>query len=97
MKRGLGEEVVRALLLSAAVSGISISVAISTQRDWASTLFEGTRFTLSVASEDAHFGNWLDSVPDADLPLRRHFVASAEVIERRDLKRATLELLAVED
>ena len=74
-----------------------IALEVVRQRSWASALFVGARLTIAVASDDdERLDEWLDALPDLDMPLSGHFVASAEVVERR-ANAATIELLVVED
>ena len=96
MSKALGRDVARALRDSAAAAGAAIDAAVTVERPWASALFEGTRFTLVLADEAAEFGGWLDTLPEADLPLRGHFVASTEVTDRGTAT-ATVEILAVSE
>jgi len=95
MSGALGREVAQALRRSAAAAGMTITATVTAERGWASALFEGTRFSLTLASEGAEFDGWLATLPEADLPLRRCFIASAEVIDRTTPGTARVEILAV--
>jgi len=65
-----------------AASGATASLAYS--RDWSSSLFSGVRLTVEIhASEGEAFETWLAGLPDADFGVRGHFVASADLVERR--------------
>jgi|GEM_PF-1182473 len=95
MSAALGGDVVRTLVRSASGAGVKLAAAVAAERAWASALFEGVRFTLDLASDDAAFGAWLAALPDADLPLRRYFIGSAELTDRPAANMATIELLAI--
>ncbi|THD38073.1 MAG: hypothetical protein E7773_03330 [Sphingomonas sp.] len=76
---------------------MTIAAEVIRERPWSSALFVGARLTISIAGEDdARLDDWLIALPEIDLPLSGHFVASAEVVERR-ANAATIELLVVED
>jgi hypothetical protein len=78
-----------------AVSGAAASLVRS--RDWSSSLFSGVRLTVEiVAEENEAFEIWLAGLPEAEFRLRGHFVASADLVERRHAA-ATVELLLVEE
>lgn len=80
----------------AASAPLSIRATVVRRRPWASALFTGARWTITVAAEDdAALDEWLATVPELDLPLRRRFVADAELVER-SANAATLEMLVVD-
>jgi len=86
----------RILCASASACALSLSVTVTRCRPWASSLFAGHRFTLDVASDDdVRLDGWLVALPEVELDWPGHFVASAEVIDRR-ADAATIELLVVE-
>ncbi|MBN8808504.1 MAG: hypothetical protein J0I47_09790 [Sphingomonas sp.] len=91
---GREAECLRALVRSAAPLAVSASAV--RRRRWASALFVGERLTVGVAAaDDQALDAWLASLPEADLPMRSGFVASAEVTAR-DAGRATLDLLVID-
>lgn len=48
---------------------------------WASATFIGARHRLSLdGPDDAAFAQWLASLPEADLPIRRHLVADLAIV-----------------
>jgi len=66
-------------------------------RDWSSSLFNGVRLTVEVAAPESEaLETWLAGLPDAEFRLRGHFVASADLIERREGV-AVVEFLLVEE
>lgn len=95
MTGALDREVARALQDSAIAAGAEIAVSLMAERDWASALFDGARLTFGVAGSGERFDGWLAALPEAELPLRRHFIASAEVLDRPEPDRVTVELLAI--
>lgn len=93
----LAHVVVRRLRRLAAAHCPTITIDLVRQRRWTSALFVGERLTIAVSGDDdARLDAWLIALPDTEIVLRRQFVASAEVIERR-AHAATIELLVVED
>lgn len=86
----------RVMQTSAASYSLLLSATLMECRPWASALFVGNRLKIAVASDDdVTLDEWLLALPEMELPLAGHFVASAEVVERR-AGAATLELLVVE-
>ena len=67
----------RALRCSAAAAGHTVTVAHDKETPWSSATFVGVQYQVTVTGNalDA----WLATLPDADLPIRGHFVASLEV------------------
>ncbi|HEX7692983.1 MAG TPA: hypothetical protein VF409_00730 [Sphingomonas sp.] len=66
-------------------------------RDWSSSLFSGVRLTVEIAAPESEtFEAWLTDLPEADFQPRGYFVASADLIERRD-GAAIVEFLLVEE
>jgi len=66
-------------------------------RDWSSSLFCGVRLTVEIAgAENEAFETWLAALPEAEFRLRGHFVASADLVERRE-GAAVVEFLLVEE
>ena len=95
--RCLHRDCARLLQTSAASYSLSLSATLIERRPWTSALFIGNRLTIAVTGDDdARLDEWLIALPEIDLPLVGHFVASAEVVER-SAGAATLELLVVED
>ncbi|MDB5677238.1 hypothetical protein [Sphingomonas bacterium] len=87
---------VRLLRRLAAERSLNVTIDVLGERPWASALFVGTRLTIAVESaDDERLDEWLIALPDMDLPLSGHFVASAELVERR-ANAATIELLLIE-
>ena len=85
-----------ALVRSAASHGLTVSADVSAAWPWSSALFVGRRLIVALAGDcDERLDQWLAALADADLPIRGHFVASAEVVERSD-RTASVELLVVE-
>jgi hypothetical protein len=81
---------------SAAGAGLSLTATTIRRRPWASALFVGNRLTIAVAGDDdSLLDEWLIALPGIELVLSGHFVASAEVVERRG-NAAIIELLVVE-
>lgn len=61
-------------------AGCPARVIDSTWTRWASATFAGARHELSLeAPESAALDTWLNGLPEADLPLRRHLVADIVV------------------
>ena len=87
----------RGLQTSASSYSLSLSVELDQNaRAWASALVRRARLTFAVVGDDdARLDEWLAALPEIELPLSRHFVADAEVIER-SANAATIELLLVE-
>lgn len=66
-------------------------------RDWSSSLFSGVRLTIEIVAEETEsFETWLAALPEAEFAVRGHFVASADLIERRT-GAAVVEFLLVEE
>jgi hypothetical protein len=87
----------RLIRTSAAAAALSLDAAVTKRRDWASALFVGARLTIELAAEEAaSFDAWLAALPETELPMRRRFVADADIVERRD-GAAIVEFLVVEE
>ena len=73
------------------------TAALVRSRDWSSSLFNGVRLTVEItAPENETFESWLASLPEGEFRLRGYFVASADLVERRD-SAAVVEFLLVEE
>lgn len=106
MSRSLGERLAR--VVSATIGTIRGETRVETidQTDWASVTFTGARHRLRVTLDgDGAVGaaaDFLEKLPDIDLPIPGHIVADiALVAEQRsdDGRHAVLELeaLTIED
>jgi hypothetical protein len=86
-----------AMSSSAGAYALDLSAHLVARRGWSSALFVGTRLIVAVtADDDERLDRWLAILPEAELPVPGHFVASAEVIARSD-RAASIELLVVEE
>ena len=82
---------------SAGAAAPGAAATLLRNRDWSSSLFSGIRLTVEVAApEDEAFETWLADLSEADFQPRGYFVASADLIERRD-GAAVVEFLLVEE
>jgi hypothetical protein len=93
----LERDLIKAVTDSAdqAVPGAAASLVRS--RDWSSSLFSGVRLTVEIdADENEPFETWLADLPEAEFGVRGYFVASADLVERRD-SAAVVEFLLVEE
>ena len=81
----------RALRLSATAAGVDVALEHEAETPWASATFVGAQHRVQVTGEaiDA----WLDLLPEADLPVRGHLVASCETVRRHDGAMLTILLL----
>ncbi len=90
-------ELIKLVTDSAAVATPGAVATLVRSRDWSSSLFNGARLTLDIAAPESEtFETWLANLPDAEFRLRGHFVASADIVERR-AGMATIEFLLVEE
>lgn len=86
----------RALLASAATADVSVRATDWRTTRWAPATFTGTRHELTVTGlSSSALTAWLDGLPDADLPMRRHFVAGIVAESRDDAGGMTIARLAV--
>ncbi|MEG3176006.1 hypothetical protein U1872_07180 [Sphingomonas sp. RB3P16] len=70
----------RAIEAAARAAGCTVTVTDSRMTRWASATFTGARHDLTlVAADDAAFAAWIESLPEAELPLRGHLVADLVV------------------
>jgi len=78
----------RALKRHAAVDGVALSVERCRLRPWSSATFEGAQLALTLALVPAGTArDWLEALPEADLPMRGHVAmppAVDEVAEREE-------------
>lgn len=81
----------RALRLSATAAGVDVAVEHEAETPWASATFVGAQHRVRVTGEalDA----WLAVLPEADLPVRGHLVASCKVARRPGSTTLTILLL----
>ncbi len=93
----LERDLIKAVTDSANPTLSGADVAVTRRRDWSSSLFSGVRLTVEItAPENEAFETWLANLPEAEFRLRGYFVASADLIERRD-GAAVVEFLLVEE
>lgn len=81
-----------ALRRSAALAGCRVAIAHEALTPWASATFVGGQHRVAVAGE--RLNDWLATLPDADLPMRDHLVASLDVAPT--FTGATLTVLVLE-
>ena len=67
----------RTLRRSAIDAGCAIDLEHEAEIPWASATFVGAQHRVVVTGEAV--GAWLAALPDADLSVRQHFVASVDV------------------
>lgn len=90
-------DLVKLVADSAAAGTPGAAASLSRSRDWSSSLFSGVRLTVEIAAPESEtFEAWLADLPEADFQLRGYFVASADLIERRE-GAAVVEFLLVEE
>lgn len=84
----------RALARSAADAGCAAALSHEGERAWATATFAGARHTVRATGDAAALGRWLAMLPEAELPMHGHFVAScaAELVGGA----AVIELLVLE-
>jgi hypothetical protein len=93
----LERDLIKAVTDSASQAAPGAAASLVRSRDWSSSLFSGVRLTVEInAGEDEAFETWLANLPEAELPVRGYFVASADLVERRD-GAAVVEFLLVEE
>lgn len=66
----------RTLARSAAEAGCDAILSHEGETPWATLTFTGARHTVRAAADAAPLSRWLAMLPEADLPLGGHFVAS---------------------
>ncbi len=86
----------RRLRIAAEAAGVTIAIPQSDWTRWASATFVGARHRLTLASDDPGFGDWLATLPEAELPLRGHLVADVVVLRATGAV-AEVEVLTVEE
>ena len=70
----------RALAVAARASGLIVTAIDHHGRPWASATFTGTQHAVTLRTPRAPaLGRWVAELPDADLPLHGHLVASLAV------------------
>lgn len=78
--RDVGARLDRALANAALAAGLEAAVIDHRSRPWASATFTGTRHAVTLlAKRSPTLGGWVAALPDAELPLRGHLVASLAV------------------
>lgn len=87
-----GRQLLRALARSACAAGCAVELRHDALTDWASATFVGGQHHVTVLGDAPA---WLAALPEADLPMIGHFVASCEVASVAS--GATLTLLVLED
>ena len=93
----LERDLTKAVTSSAGEAVPEAAASLVRSRDWSSSLFSGVRLTVEItAPENEAFETWLANLPEAEFRLRGYFVASADLIERRD-GAAVVEFLLVEE
>jgi len=95
MSRNLEARLLRALSLSAARRGVTITLLAAAERPWSSATFTGGRWTLTLRLSGADVAAWLAILPEEDLPLPGQIVADMVVLATED-GTATLEVLLLE-
>ena len=92
---------VAALILAGRAAGVEPAVAAHRSRPWASATFVGAQHTVTlVAPRSPGLGSWVAALPDTDLPVRGHVVASVAVERIEDDGAAvtlTVEVLTLEE
>lgn len=85
----------RALRRSAGDAGCAVELTHVGETLWATVTFTGARHAIRAVADPAALWAWLAMLPEADLPLHGHFVAScaAEIIGGE----AVIELLVLEE
>ncbi|MDZ7587723.1 MAG: hypothetical protein U5J78_00570 [Parasphingorhabdus sp.] len=84
----------------ARLAGESAQVSLLSQRHWASITFSGVRYKFAVDCAEERATAFATAVPEAELPLRRHFVADALVVSTQAegaMTRVIVELLVLPD
>lgn len=84
----------RALLAHARAFGCEAAVVESRGRPWASATFTGERMVIAV-SGGAGLHGWIESLAEAELPVRGYYSAELVVTERTG-SGAMLEALLIE-
>lgn len=91
----------RRLLLVAQAGGQDLIVGDVQSVPWASATFNGARHRLTVqATASPGLDAWLQSLSEAELPLRGHLVADLALLSAAaegDRLRVEIEVLTVED
>lgn len=90
----------RALIGDARRAAVAAQVRSASSRRWASATFIGARHRLRIdGAACPEASPWLDSLTEAELPVRGHLVADLAIIERSQADGrfdATIEVLTVE-
>ncbi len=96
MSGGVAVRLERTLVASAAAAGVALSVEGARATEWASATFVGARHHLRLALSGgaAAVADWLDALPETELPMPGHLVADLIVTARGD-GTAAIEVLTV--
>ena len=87
-------QLLRALTRSAAEAGCAPVLSHEGETLWATVTFTGARHTVRAEAQAEDLSRWLAMLPEADLPLHGHFVASCAAEVAGDT--AVIELLVLE-
>lgn len=91
----------RRLQIAADAAGHSMTIAHLCSVPWESATFSGARHRLTLRAQAAPGAErWLETLPEAELPLRGHLVADLALLSLTpdgDEVRAEIEVLTVED
>jgi hypothetical protein len=91
----------RRLILAADAAGHRLSIDGAESVPWASATFTGARHRMQlVGALSPSLLQWLEALPEADLPVRGHLVADLALLSaasKGDVLRATIEILTVEE
>lgn len=81
----------RALHRSAAAAGCAATLSHEAETPWSSATFTGGQHRVAVTGAD--LDAWLTALPEAELTMNRHFVASCAIEPRADGAMLTLLVL----
>ncbi|MBB3911049.1 hypothetical protein [Sphingomonas desiccabilis] len=91
----------RRLLLAGQAGGHGITIDGIESTPWASATFNGARHRVRLAGKaTAELRAWLQTLPEAELPLRGHLVADLAMLSSEadgERLRAEIEVLTVEE
>lgn len=85
----------RALRRSAGEADCAVELTHVDETAWATATFTGARHRVRATGEPHALAGWLAMLPEADLPVRDHFVASCAATVAGG--EATIELLVLEE
>lgn len=78
--RGPSAALARALKVNASAVGLVATITDMTARPWSSATFTGERCRVALAASGERLAEWLDALPDANLPVRGCYVAELVVL-----------------